>query len=51
MPDTKGMTAKDAVYLLEKTGVKVIVRGKGRVQEQLYNKEKKTIILKLESNV
>ena len=33
-PDVKGMGARDAVYLLEKHGIKTIVVGRGRVIEQ-----------------
>jgi cell division protein FtsI (penicillin-binding protein 3) len=34
MPDVKGMTLKDALYLLENMNVKVFVKGKGRVVAQ-----------------
>lgn len=34
MPDVKGMTLKDAVYMLENYGMHVQVKGKGRVQTQ-----------------
>ncbi|MBF1397162.1 MAG: transpeptidase family protein [Prevotella histicola] len=34
VPDVKGMGARDAVYLLEKHGIKTIVVGRGRVIEQ-----------------
>jgi cell division protein FtsI (penicillin-binding protein 3) len=34
MPDVNGMGLKDAVYLLEKEGLQVQVKGKGRVQQQ-----------------
>lgn len=34
MPDVTGMGLKDAVYLLEKNGLKVTVRGKGSVVRQ-----------------
>ena len=34
VPDVQGMTLRDAVYLLEKTGLRVIHQGKGRVSEQ-----------------
>lgn len=34
VPDVKGMGARDAVYLLEKHGIKTIVVGRGRVMEQ-----------------
>ena len=34
MPDVTGMGLKDAVYLLEQQGVKVWVKGRGRVRVQ-----------------
>ncbi len=34
MPDLKGMGLKDALYLLENMGVKVSVKGKGKVIHQ-----------------
>lgn len=34
MPDLRGITAKDAVYLLEKQGVFVVISGKGKVSAQ-----------------
>ena len=34
VPDVKGMGARDAVYLLEKHGIKTIIVGRGRVIEQ-----------------
>jgi cell division protein FtsI (penicillin-binding protein 3) len=34
MPNVKGMGLKDAIYLLENMGLKVAVRGKGKVQTQ-----------------
>lgn len=34
VPDVKGMGARDAVYLMEKHGIKTIVVGRGRVIEQ-----------------
>ena len=34
MPDVKGMGLKDAVYMLEKSGLQVQVLGKGKVQSQ-----------------
>ena len=34
VPNVKGMTLRDALYLLESTGLKVNVSGKGRVVEQ-----------------
>jgi cell division protein FtsI (penicillin-binding protein 3) len=44
MPDVKGMTAKDALYLLENKGLKVSIKGLGKVKYQsvragaIYNK-------------
>lgn len=34
VPDVKGMTFRDAIYLLEKSGLRVVYQGKGRVEEQ-----------------
>ena len=34
VPDVMGMTFRDAIYLLEKSGLKVIHQGKGRVTDQ-----------------
>ena len=34
VPDVKGMGAKDAVYLMEKSGLKVILNGTGKVHSQ-----------------
>ncbi len=34
MPDVKGMTLKDAIYVLENYGMHVTVLGKGKVQSQ-----------------
>jgi cell division protein FtsI (penicillin-binding protein 3) len=34
VPDVKGMTFRDAIYLLEKSGLKVFYEGKGRVVSQ-----------------
>ena len=34
VPDVQGMTLRDAIYLLEKNGLRVSVQGKGRVAEQ-----------------
>jgi cell division protein FtsI (penicillin-binding protein 3) len=34
VPDVQGMTLRDAIYLLEKTGLRVVHEGKGRVSEQ-----------------
>ena len=37
VPDVKGMTFRDAIYLLEKSGLKVFYEGKGRVVQQSLN--------------
>jgi cell division protein FtsI (penicillin-binding protein 3) len=34
VPDVKGMTFRDAIYLLERSGLKVIAEGRGRVESQ-----------------
>jgi cell division protein FtsI (penicillin-binding protein 3) len=34
VPDVAGMTFRDAIYLLEKSGLKVFYEGKGRVASQ-----------------
>jgi cell division protein FtsI (penicillin-binding protein 3) len=34
MPDVKGMTLKDALYLLENMNLKVTIKGKGKVVAQ-----------------
>jgi cell division protein FtsI (penicillin-binding protein 3) len=34
IPDLTGLTAKDAVFMLEKAGIPVIIRGKGIVNGQ-----------------
>ena len=34
IPDVTGMGARDAVYALEKRGVKAIIRGRGKVKSQ-----------------
>jgi cell division protein FtsI (penicillin-binding protein 3) len=34
VPDVQGMTLRDAIYVLEKTGLRVEHQGKGRVSEQ-----------------
>ena len=34
VPNCKGMTAKDAVYMLEKLGMKVTIEGRGKVVDQ-----------------
>lgn len=47
IPDVKGMTAKDAVYLLEKAGMDVLITGIGRVNEQKNFIESKTVELTL----
>jgi len=47
IPDVKGMTAKDAVFLLEKAGLNVLVEGTGRVVRQTLSPGKNTVELKL----
>ncbi|HEY9045004.1 MAG TPA: penicillin-binding protein [Ohtaekwangia sp.] len=37
VPDVKGMTFRDAIYLLEKAGLNVYYEGKGRVEQQSIN--------------
>ena len=37
VPDVKGMCIKDALYLLENAGLKVLVKGKGTVKSQSIN--------------
>jgi cell division protein FtsI (penicillin-binding protein 3) len=37
VPDVKGMTFRDAIYLLEKSGLKVFYEGRGRVVQQSLN--------------
>ncbi|PZR40404.1 MAG: cell division protein [Azospira oryzae] len=34
VPDVTGMTFRDAIYVLEKSGLRVVHNGKGRVEEQ-----------------
>jgi len=34
VPDVTGMTFRDAIYVLEKSGLRVVYQGKGRVAEQ-----------------
>ncbi|MDQ2658708.1 MAG: PASTA domain-containing protein, partial [Bacteroidota bacterium] len=34
VPDVSGMTFRDAIYLLEKSGLTVFFEGKGRVMNQ-----------------
>ena len=34
MPNVRGMGLKDAIYLLENMGVKVAIRGKGKITMQ-----------------
>jgi len=34
MPNVRGMGLKDALYLLENTGVKVVVKGRGKIINQ-----------------
>lgn len=54
IPDMKGMGAKDAVYLLERLGMEVILRGKGYIKHQSIPpgsriKKGEQIILQLET--
>lgn len=37
VPDVRGMTFRDAIYLLEKSGLRVFYTGIGRVEEQSIN--------------
>ncbi len=37
VPDVKGMTFRDALFLLEKSGLRVFYEGKGRVAQQSIN--------------
>jgi cell division protein FtsI (penicillin-binding protein 3) len=37
VPDVKGMTFRDAIFLLEKSGLRVFYEGKGRVKSQSLN--------------
>jgi cell division protein FtsI (penicillin-binding protein 3) len=37
VPDVKGMTFRDAIFLLEKSGLRVFYEGRGRVQSQSLN--------------
>jgi cell division protein FtsI (penicillin-binding protein 3) len=37
VPDVKGMTFRDALFLLEKSGLRVFYEGRGRVQSQSLN--------------
>jgi cell division protein FtsI (penicillin-binding protein 3) len=34
MPDVRGMGARDAVYIIENRGAKVIIEGTGKVRRQ-----------------
>jgi len=47
IPNVIGMKAKDAVYILEKAGMKVLVSGAGRVIGQKNLLESKTVELRL----
>jgi cell division protein FtsI (penicillin-binding protein 3) len=54
MPNVKGMGLKDALYLLETMGVKVTVKGKGKVSNQSVSPGtvlEKGIVIELELNV
>ncbi|MDR1974292.1 MAG: transpeptidase family protein [Bacteroidales bacterium] len=48
IPDVVGMNARDAVYLLEKQGLKVVLNGLGKVVSQSAYIKEKTIVLALE---
>jgi cell division protein FtsI (penicillin-binding protein 3) len=37
MPDVRNMTLRDALYVLESSGVKVLAKGKGKVLMQDVN--------------
>jgi cell division protein FtsI (penicillin-binding protein 3) len=37
VPDVRGMTLKDALYLMERRGLKVLFSGNGRVKEQSFH--------------
>ncbi len=43
IPDVRGMGARDAVYLLEKSGLRVILNGAGRVVSQSFNPGQKLV--------
>ena len=43
MPDVMGMGARDAVYLLESRGLKVIIKGRGKVHQQSMPMENHTV--------
>jgi cell division protein FtsI (penicillin-binding protein 3) len=43
LPNVKGLTVKDALYLLEQKGLKVNVKGKGRVIKQSLKPGSKVI--------
>mgnify|MGYP002623319575 CR=1 FL=1 len=50
VPDVKGMGARDAVYLMENRGIKVLLYGRGKVVEQSIpagNAIKKSMVCKL----
>jgi len=54
VPDVYGMTPRDALYLLENAGLKVVMEGKGRVKTQSLSAGKKlnkgeTIFIRLDS--
>jgi hypothetical protein len=46
-PDLRGMTIRRAVNILHKNGIKSIVRGGGKVVEQQWKVENKSIICTL----
>jgi len=43
IPDVRGMGARDAVYLLEKLGLRVNLNGAGRVVSQSFNPGQKLV--------
>jgi cell division protein FtsI (penicillin-binding protein 3) len=43
VPDVRGMTLRDAIFLLENKGVTVVAQGSGRVTEQSVNPGKKIV--------
>jgi cell division protein FtsI (penicillin-binding protein 3) len=47
IPDVTGMTAKDAVYIVEQKGLNVVVKGAGRVVSQIFNPQKNQVVLTL----
>lgn len=43
IPDVRGMTLRDAIYVLENLGLKVTAKGRGRVSEQSENPGSKLV--------